>query len=140
VSDNSTHRLGFEDLVAQDTKVASFHFEDFRMNLEQSVERLEQRARFVRRASQWGLGVLIFCVLAVIPLQLFGLGQPGKYEWILPVWSACGLVAMLATGVLSGVYSYRYRPALKRARSEMQLSTIDNLQQQISELKERLDG
>ena len=107
------------------------------MNLEASIQHLEQRARIVRRASLWGIGILISCVLSVLPLELFGLS---KYEWVLPVWSGCGLVTMLATMVLTGIYSYRYRPALKRARNDLQSTMIAQLQQQVAELSRRLDG
>lgn len=137
MSENRPQQTGVENLLAQDAEVSAFQFEEFRMNLEVSIQRLEQRAHIVRRASLWGLGIFITCVLSVIPMELFELS---KYAWVLPVWSGCGLVAMLATGVLTGIYSYRYRPALKRARNDLQLGTIAHLQQQVEELSHKLDG
>ena len=124
-------------ILAQDATVSSFQFEEFRMNLEVSIQRLEQRARTIRRASLWGLGILITCVVSVIPIEMFGIS---RYEWVYPIWSGCGLVAMVSTGVLTCIYSYKYRPALKRKRCDLQSMMIAQLQQQVAELSSRLDG
>ena len=105
------------------------------MNLEASIQHLEQRARVIHRASLWGFGVFITCILLAIPLKMFGFAE---YEWVRWIWSGCGLIAMFTTGVLTGVYSYKYRPALHRAKDDLQSTMIAQLQQQVAELSRKL--
>ncbi len=128
---------GVERLLAQDAALESFPFEESRMRLDASIRRLEQRARAVNRASLCGLGVFIAFVLATMPLQALGAFEP---QWARMLWSGCGLAAMLITGVLTAIYSYRYRPALERAKGELLATTIAQLQQQVAELGRKVDG
>ena len=137
MSKNRPQQTRVEDLLSQDAAVSSFQFEEFRMSLEITIQRLEQRARAVRRASLWGLGIFVTCVLLIIPLVMFGLSEN---QWVRLVWSGCGLIAMFTTGVLTGIYSYRYRPALHRAKSDLQSTMMAQLQQQVAELSRRLDS
>ena len=138
MSENHPHRARVEGLLSQDAAVSSFQFEEFRLNLESSIEDLKKRARAIRRASLWGLGIFITCVVSVIPLEMLGLFE--KYQWVPFVWSGCGLVAMFTTGVLAGIYQYRFRPALDRAKDELQSTMFAQIQQQVAELSHKLDS
>jgi len=137
VNENRPQQTGVENLLAQDTQVSTFQFEEFRMNLEASIQDLQQRAHTVRRASHWGLGIFVTCVLLTPVLEVFGLFD---HVWARRVWSGCGVLAMLATGVLAAIYTYRFQPALKRARSDLQSAEITQLQQQVAELSRQLDS
>jgi len=107
------------------------------MNLEISIQRLERRARAVRKASFWGLGIMIAGMVLPISLQVLGLDD--KFQWVLLVLCGCGGVAMFTTGVLAGIYSYKYLPALGRAKDDLLSTTIAQLQQQIAELGRKID-
>ena len=137
MNDNSLQHVGIDDLMSQDHAVTSFAYDEFRKQLEASIQRLEHRARVIRLASHWSLGALITCILCTLPLEMFGLFA--KYEWVRPVWSGCGVVVMLITAVLAGIYQYRYQPALNRAKSDLQAALFAQLQQQIADLGRRLD-
>jgi hypothetical protein len=52
----------------------------------------------------------------------------------------CFYVALITAGVLLSLYWHMYRPAADRARSDLQLSMIADLQRQIAKLIERLDN
>ena len=138
MSENHPHHARVEALLSQDTVVSSFQFEEFRVNLESSIEDLKRRARAMRRASLWGLGIFLTCCVLVIPLEMIGLFE--KYQWARIVWSGCGLVAMFTTGVLAGIYQYRFEPALERAKDELQSTMFAQLQQQVAELSHKLDS
>jgi hypothetical protein len=132
MSEDRPHRTRVDDLLAQDAVVSSFQFEEFRMNLEESIKRLEQRARFVHRAALASLGIFIACA-ALGPLATL-LGQ----QWILVIWSGVGLVALFTTGVLAAIDHYKYGPALKRKQRDLVWTAIDQLQLEVADLKKKL--
>ena len=133
MSENRPQRTRVEELLAQDAVVSSFDFREFRMNLEESIQRLEDRARLIHRAALVSLAIFIACVVLGPLFSL--LGQP----WILRIWSACGFVALFTTGVLAGIDHYKYRPALKRKQRELVWTAIDQLQLEVAELKKKLE-
>jgi len=108
------------------------------MNLEKSIQLLERRARLVRLGSYWGLGAIIACILSTLLLQAGGLFQ--NYSLVRQIWSACGIVALVTTALLTSIYTYKYRPALKSARNELLWATISQLQQQVAELSKKSDS
>ena len=135
---NRRQSMNIEDLVAQDAEVRSFNFEEFRMKLESSIQDLERYARIVNRALWWTFGVFLTCALLVVPLEASGIFD--RYGWLRLVWLGVGQVALLVTIVLAVIYSYRYRPALKRAKNDLQSAMIAQLQQQVAELSRKLDS
>jgi hypothetical protein len=128
----SHHRRKFADeLVSQDNEVSRFDFGGFRMNLEQTLESIEHRAAAVRRAS------LIACAAFVVFSAATGLlAQP---PWVQLVCAVCSYASLITAGVLLGLYWHKYRPAVGRARSDLQLSMIADLQRQVAALSKRLD-
>jgi hypothetical protein len=133
MSENCPQRTRVEDLLAQDEVVSSFQFEEFRMNLEESIKRLEDRARLVHRAALASLAIFIACVMSAPILTLTS--EP----WILRIWSGCGLVALLTTAVLAGIDHYKYRPTLKRKQRDLVWTAIDQLQLEVADLRKRLE-
>jgi len=117
--------------------VSSFNFEEFRMKLEASIRQLEGRARTVRRATLWGLGIFLLCVVSGPLMQVSGFADR---HWVLLVWGASGVIAMFTTGVLAAVYQYRYAPALTRARSDLTSTMIAELQQQVADLSRKVNS
>jgi hypothetical protein len=124
-------------LVSQDEAVSSFNFEEFRMKLESAIRQLEGTARTIRRATLWGLGIFLLCVVSGPLLQVSGFAE---HQWLWFVWSAFGVTAMFTTGVLAAVYQYRYAPALTRARSDLTSTMIADLQHKIADLNRQVNG
>lgn len=132
-----------ENLLSRDEEVAATNFEEFRMNLEQKISRIQHRSRMIRRWSFVGVGV--FCAICAIiffiqvqDLILERLDLVG-YEWIYFALGTSGIMAFLATGMLAALNQYKYLPAIKRARFDLQTAMIEDLQRQVAELTRRLD-
>jgi hypothetical protein len=132
VSENHPQPTTVEKLLEQDTVLSSFDFGRFRMNLEETIKRLEDRARLIHRAALVSLAIFIGCVV------LGPLLASWHQLWILRIWSGCGLIALLTTGVLTGIDHYKYRPALKRKQRDSVWAAIDQLQLEVAELREKL--
>ena len=113
MSETRPQRTRVEDVLAQDAVVSSFQFKEFRMNLEESIKRLEDRARLIYRAALGSLGIFIACVALAPLLTLI------SHDWIRWSWSGCGLAALFTTGVLTAIDHYKYRPALKRQKTRL---------------------
>ncbi len=54
-------------------------------------------------------------------------------------WGACSWTGLIVAGVLLLLYRDKYRPALERAKTDLQISMIADLQRQIAALSQRLD-
>ena len=130
-------RESVEKLIAQDAVVSEFNFEEFRMTLEKSLESMERRARLVRRACWIASTLTVACLLAMLPLKMFRLLT--EVAWVRVAWGACFWTALITAGVLLVLYRDKYRPALDRARTDLQISMIADLQRQIATLSERLE-
>lgn len=135
MSEDRPQRRRLEDLLSRDPAVASFQFEEFRVKLEASIHRLERRARAIRRASFCGLGIIIACIVAPVPLGMLGVPL-----WVVKLVFGFGVAAMFATGLLTGLYQYRYQPALDRLKGELQSAMFAQLQQQIAEISRKLES
>ena len=136
MSEKNPRQSAVEKLLQQDEVVSSFQFKEFRMSLEESIERLEDRARRVHWYAIISLGIFLAC--AVLGPVLFSYLPVKEYNWSLMVWSGCGLVALFVTGVLAAVDHYKYRPALKREKRDLLWSAIDQLQHDVAKLSEQL--
>jgi hypothetical protein len=133
VTESHNNRKFADELVSQDIGVSQFDFGGFRMNLEKTLDSLERRGRSVRRAS-----VVAMALCFVMWVLLFAY-QSTEFKWVMVV-SVIGLyVSLLAAGVLLTLYLLKYRPALERARSDLQISMIADMQRQIAALSSRLD-
>ena len=132
MSENHPQPTGVAGLLKLDVAVPSSNFSEFRMNLEETIKRLEDRARLIHRAALVSLAVFIICVV------LGPLVASSCLLWILRIWSGCGLLALFTTGVLAGIDHYRYRPALKRKQRDLVWTAIDQLQLEVAELREQL--
>jgi hypothetical protein len=130
----SHHSRKFADeLVSQDDGVSRFDFGGFRMNLDKTLESIERRARSTRRAS------LIASAITIAMLLLTFLSMATGVKWVTIVLGVCFYLALIVAGVLLTLYWHKYRPALDRARSDLQTSMIADLQRQVAALSTRLD-
>jgi hypothetical protein len=132
---NETHpaRKFADELVSQDSGVSQFDFGGFRMNLDKTLQSIERRARSVRRAS------LIASAVTIAIMVLTILSTATGVIWMFVVLGVCFYLALIAAGVLLELYWYKYRPAVDRARSDLQIAMIADLQRQIVALSQRLD-
>lgn len=139
----SHHSREFADeLVSQDNGVSQFDFGEFRMNLDKTLESIERRARSVRRASLVASAITIAVLLLAVFLMLLfqNLSMATAMKWVTVILGVCFYLSLIVAGVLLILYQYKYRPAVERAKSDLQLSMIADLQRQIATLSQRLDN
>ncbi len=138
MTEHSPPRPRLEDLLSQDSRVVSFPFEEFRMNLQVSIQELELKARKVRIASYWGLAATIVCMLSILPV--IALRLDNGQEWVGRAWAICGQIAFWTTGILAYLYTYKYKPAIDRAKNDLQTTILAQLQSQVAELSRKIDA
>ncbi len=107
------------------------------MNLQASIQELEQKARKIQRASYWGAAATIICYLSVLPMELFHLSG---ISWVAPLWVVCGNLALWPTVILVSLYTFKYKPAIERARGDLQTTILAQLQSQVAELSRKIDA
>jgi hypothetical protein len=130
MSENQPARKFAEELISQDTVVSALQSEEFRMNLEKTLESIQNRAQSVRRASRIAAWIAIGCVLTILPLVMFRLFT--DYESVMIIWNICTWTALLVAGTLGTLYKHKYCPAVDRAKNDLQTSMIKELQQQVA--------
>jgi hypothetical protein len=131
--------------LAQDPEINDIQMKEFRMQLEQSLEACEQKAKRVRRRILIGLAVYVVCMVIYIALMSrWGNAVPNPAAVL---WRQYFLVAFLVAAMAAGLiglslivrYIFVYVPKLTRARFELQKSLLLELQQQVKQLQERLE-
>jgi hypothetical protein len=143
VSEHESHIDRVKKLLAQDPEINPDNLQEFRMNLEVNLQSWEARATRLRRRIL--IAVITYAASMVVVL-LFGAARnslrEGALATVYHVWVGVGFVMnwlALVVGLwLVVTYFYRYAPALKRARFDMQNAMIGELQQQIEQLRQEL--
>ena len=130
MTESRRRRKFVDELVSQDAAISQFDFEEFRMNLEEKLKSTERRAGVVRRAS---------LIASAATLAFFtATGLLAHPRWVQAVSAICFFAALISSGVLLSLYWHKYRPAVDRARGDLHISMIADLQRQIAALSERL--
>ena len=129
-----------EGLVAQDAGISETQLKEFRMNLEQSLESLEQKAHASRRATLRAVAAVVVCYIFGFALEMTQGFSPLPINIIAPIWSLCSFAALITTGVVVVRYWSKHRPALERGRTDLQIAMFGELQRQVSELSQRLNA
>jgi len=126
------HRISpaqLNQLVDQDPVVSSFNYPEFRMNLEQSIQQLRDRAARTHRAAL----VSLACFLLVVVTGPF-IAQL-ENVWLLRIWSGCGVFCLVTTGILAAIDHYKYRPVLKQKQNDLIWLAIEQLRLQVAEIR-----
>lgn len=136
-SQNPSHEY-VDKLISQDAGISQSQLEEFRMQLELSVESLERQAHWTRRVLISALTTVVVCYAIGMIVNLSPT-VPWPHEFLMPLWSAVTIAAMITAGVSAARYWATRRPALERARTDLQLAMFRELQHQIIQLNDRLD-
>ncbi len=148
MAESPDYRDRFKKLLAQDQDINDVQLKEFRMNLEANLASWEERSQKIRR---W-LVRAIFCTIvgymgANLAMLAYGPGRRAALEgtvWIYVygainmafVFAALG--GLFATIGIAATYFYKYAPALKRARFDLQTAMILELQEQMVQLRQDL--
>jgi hypothetical protein len=121
-----------ERLLAADAPVSDEAFREYRMQLEQKLDKALRMERYAR-ITMIGLWVAVFVNMAIVSL-------------LMSVWKihseaigAFHAVLVIAAWVETIFYFARYRVKLTRVRDERQMALLQELSQRVSELSRRLD-
>jgi hypothetical protein len=128
-----------EDLIAQDAHISESQLEEFRMNLGQSLETIEKRAESSRRATIRSVVAVIVCYVGLY-LSFMARGLGTYTENAIAVLSICTWVALISAAVFVTRYWGWHRPALERGRLDLQIAMFAELQRQMNQIVQRLDG
>lgn len=120
-----------ERLLAADAPVSDEAFREYRMQLEQKLDKAQRMERYARK-TMIALWVAAFLNVAVIQTMM---NLRMHSEW----YGAFHAVLVIAAWVETFFYFARYRAKLSRVRNEQQFALLQELSQRVSDLARRLD-
>jgi len=124
------------NLLAQDHHLSDSQMEEYRMKLEQKIEKAERQARRLRFAIYVALGTWLIAFATAPFVEAMGTEMSNTVN---VVW----LIALAASPLCAAwfliVYLVKYRPAVGQTRTEFQTTIILQLQRQVADLTERLN-
>ena len=141
--ENNSRRQRIEKLLAQDPNINDSQLEEFRRQLNESIELFEQKSKRTRRriliAMAVYLAAMVICSFFVV---LWQDAAPNATAGILRgivylPFAVSALVAALTGIWLAALYVFKYTPQIDRARFDVQTSMMLELQQQLHENLER---
>ena len=143
--EHDLHERRVKKLLAQDPEINDTQLEEFRMQLQQSIESLEENSTRTRRRVLIALAVflagIVVCQFFMVLWQDAAASRAAALERLLIYLPAVitTLVAAL-TGIWAvALYVFKYAPQLNRARFDLQTSMMLELQQQVKQLYENMD-
>lgn len=132
-------------LLAQDPAINDTHMKEFRMQLEQSLEASEAKAKQTRRRIliAWLIYMAVMLVNVALPTQWRNATvdpQMMRFQEMLFVPLTFLTILVMVIGVLLVIlYLFKYQPRLGRARFDLQTSMLLELQEQVKELRENFE-
>lgn len=139
MADTGPTRRQQEALIAQDAGLSNTQLKEFRMQLEQSLHALEQKARSSQRATIRAIGAVVLCWIAGLLLNMGQGFAPLPNHIVGPIWVACTWASLICVAVFGVRYWTQHRPALERGRIDLQIAMFQELQRQMTKLADRLD-
>jgi len=138
-------QLRVKKLLAQDPEINDTQLEDFRMQLNQSIESLEEKSKRTRRRILTALAIflpgMVICNFLVVLWHDAAPNATAALVRGLIYWPF--LIAVLAaalTGIwLVALYVFKFAPQINRARFDAQTSMMLELQQQVKQLHENME-
>lgn len=143
--DRDLHAQRVKKLLAQDPEINDTQLKEFRMQLNQSIELLEQKSKRTRRRILIALAVylagMIICWFFALQWREAAPDAAAAAVRGLVYWPfAIAALAASLTGIwLVALYLFKYGPQLNRARFDVQTSMILELQQQVKQLCEKIE-
>lgn len=123
-----------ERLIEQDAGISQTSLKEQRMNIENTLVSLDDKAKRSQRLA-------VLASAAVVVCQVFGYafnaaGPSLAYRNVIgPVWIVCIVTALITAAVAIVRYWTIHRPQLEKGRVDLQVAMFKELQRQISELQ-----
>lgn len=127
-----------DTLISQDRGISESQLQEFRMNLEKSLEKLERQAESSRKNAIRSVAAVLVCLVFAFLINSYQALAPAPNQILAPIWTACTWIAMITCATVLVRYWTKHRPALERGRMDLQIAMFGELQQQIAALNDRL--
>jgi len=147
MSDSQSFGDQVKKLLAQDPNINELQTKEFRMQLESSLMSWEEKAARVRRALAYMLTILGGTYLiGIFFMPMYSLARQqaadewmrNLYSFVIAAWVTVGLVSLVVGTYLLFLYLFKYAPALKKARFDVQSAMILELQEQMVQMRQEL--
>ena len=145
MSERDLHHQRVKQLVAQDPEINEQQMKEFRMQLEQTLESSEAKAKQTRRRILIA-GLVYLGGMFSYMFYMTNWGNANRSataqtvgEYIIGPLFIASLAAMVIGVLLLVLYLIKYGPRLSRARFDLQTSIMLDLQQQVKQLRENIE-
>jgi hypothetical protein len=146
MADRATHEQRVKQLVAQDTDINENRIQEFRIQLEQTLEFSEAKVKLTRRRILIALTVYWIAIAA----SWYAFSHLGNAtvdpkiiqlrELILIPLNLVSLVTFVILALLIALYLFKYWPRVSRTRFDVQTTMILELQEQVRSLAVEIGG
>jgi cation transport ATPase len=142
MSERDIRQQRVKQLIAQDPEINEKQMKEFRMQLEQTLELYEAKAKQTRRRILIAWVVYMAAMLANVAMPTHWRDATVDTqitrlrEWVFIPLGISTVAAMVFGMLLILLYLFKYWPQLNRARFDVQTSMMLELQQQVKELRE----
>lgn len=136
-----------KQLLAQDPHINELQTKEFRMQLETSLVSWEEKSARVRRALLVAVSVFFGCYLVGfagvflsrgLSLANPGAAAPAVLPFVAGAFYILGILSFVIGLYLLLLYLFKYAPALKKARFDVQTAMILELQEQMVQMRQEL--
>jgi hypothetical protein len=145
MGERELHHEQVRKLLAQDPKINDTQLKEIRMQIEQSLEMSEAKAKQTRHRILVALAIYFGGIfLFFFYVSFWRSATPHRTESfvqdLIPLLLYVSWLAAIVIGLLLAVlYVFKYSPRLNRARFDLQTSILLELQQQVKRLRESVE-
>ena len=143
--EQNLRQLRVKKLLAQDPEINDTQLKELRMQLDRSIELLEQKSQRARRHILIALavylaGIVIGWCFAVVWRDAAPSAEAAIVRGLVFLPVVIAALAAAPAGIwLVALYVFKYAPQLNRARFDVQTAMMLELQQQVRQLQENME-
>ena len=145
MAERDLHQQRVKQLLAQDPEINDKQMKEFRMQLEQALESSEAKAKQTLRRILIALAVYVGGTFGYfLYLAKWGDATPNPTANVVRQIILVPLVVVSLAAAVIGIllviqFLFKYWPRLNRARFDLQISMLQELQQQMKQLREKME-
>jgi len=125
------------ELMEQDAEISDSSLSEQRAKIQETLTALDERARVSQRFAAKSIAAVVACYLGGLAFYTASSLSIGPGPAIATVWQVCTWAAVITAAVSVTRYWTIHRPRLERGRIDLHVAMFQELQRQISELKDK---
>ncbi len=133
--DRKTNDSFRDRLIDQDPEISSTSLKEQCMKVQQTLVTLDDKARSSQRLTIRAVAAVVVCYIFGFAFNAAQPWLPGQGEVIAVVWMICTWASLITTAIAATRYWTIHRPSLEKSRCDLQVVMFQELQRQISELR-----